>query len=357
MNKLLVICGPTAIGKTSLGIKLAKKFNGEIVSADSRQVYKGMDIGTGKDLSVNSKFEILSSKQIRNSTLPAGRQEFEIRNYQIGYYVVDGVRVWLYDVVEPDYQFSMADYIKCAQVVINHIWKRGKLSVLVGGTGLYIKGVVDGIGTMGIKPDFRLREKFRNLEIEKLQEKLKKFDPERWERMNESDRQNPQRLVRAIEIALQIRNSKFEISNKLKILNSKFKTNNTLWIALTAPNTVLYERIDKRVDERVKQGIIKEIEGLLKKGYAWENSALGATMGYKKWQDCFAGSRFKVQGSRIKEVIQKWKYNEHAYARRQMTWFRKDKRIQWIDIDEKGWQNKVGKLVNKWHKRKVYAED
>jgi len=360
MNKLLVICGPTAVGKTGLGIKLAKKFGGEIVSADSRQVYKYMDIGTGKELPVNPKFEIPAqfylspSGSIRTrleEQFLAGRQNSRL---QIGYYLINKVKVWLLDVVEPDYRFSVADYVRCAELVIKDIWKRGRsrhkvsgLPILVGGTGFHIKALVDGIGTMGIKQDWELREKLTSCRVNELTSLLKKLDPERWEGMNESDRKNPRRLVRAIEIALS--------DEEIATLRTPEGTENTekdvLTIGLMAPNEILYERIDKRVEERVKQGIIDEIKGLLKMGYSWENSALGQTIGYKEWKDCFAGSRFKVLGSSLKrEVIQRWKYNEHGYARRQMTWFKKALRQaqgHWFDISEKGWENEVENLVEK----------
>ena len=339
MSKLLVICGPTATGKTSLGIKLAKKYNGEIVSADSRQVYQGMDVGTGKDLPVNSKFEIRNSKQVQNSKL-------KIPNYQIGYYLINGGRVWLYDIVEPDYQFSVADYVRCANLVIKDIGKRGKLPILVGGTGFYIKAVVDGIGTLGVPPDWGLREKLSNLEIELLREKLRRLDPGRLQKMNESDRQNPRRLIRAIEIAKQ--NQKPKTKNQ----KHKLKIKKVLLIGLKVSNKVLYERIDKRVDERVKQGVIGEIKRLLKMGYSWENSVLGTTMGYREWQEYFEESEVKSEKLKVKtEIIQKWKYDEHAYARRQMTWFRKDKRIRWVDISKKRWENRVEELVQKWYSK------
>jgi len=328
MSDLLVICGPTATGKTALAINLAKKFNGEIVSADSRQVYKGMDIGTGKDLPVNPKSKIQNPKL-----------KLKIKNLTIGFYEVGGVKIWLYDVVEPDYRFNVADYVKCAELVIQNIWQRKKLPILVGGTGFYIKALIDGIETLGVPPDWELREKLRNLEIEKLKEYLKKIAPARLERMNEGDRNNPRRLIRAIEIAKKIQNPKSKIQNKIQ--NSKFKIQNVLFIGLKAPYGILYEKIDRRVEERVKQGFIKEIQSLLKKGYNWENSAMGATIGYKEWQPFFERKASK------EEIIQRWKYAEHAYTRRQMTWFRKDKRICWFDITSKNWQNKIESLVEK----------
>jgi len=326
MNNLLVICGPTAAGKTALAIKLAKKFNGEIVSADSRQVYKGMDIGTGKDL---PKFSIFNF-------------QFSIDKKQIGYFLLEEIPVWLYDVVEPDYRFNVADYVKCAEIVIKDIWRRGKLPILVGGTGFYIKALIDGIETLGVPPDWELREKLGNLEIKKLREILRRIDPEHLERMNESDRSNPRRLIRAIEIVKKIQNSKSKIQNKFKIKNSKLKIDNLLIIGLKAAYGVLYERIDKRVEERVRQGIIKEIQKLIEKGYNWKNSVLGTTIGYREWQLFFEGKALK------KEAIQRWKFAEHAYARRQMTWFKKDKRIHWFDIHQKKWQDKIEALVGDW---------
>ena len=157
MNRLLVICGPTATGKTALAINLAKNFKGEIVSADSRQVYKGMDIGTGKDL---PKFSIFNF-------------QFSIDKKQIGYFLLEEVPVWLYDVVEPDYRFNVADYVECASRVIQDIWQRKKLPILVGGTGFYIKALIDGIETLGVPPDWKLREKLSNCQIVKFIERVK----------------------------------------------------------------------------------------------------------------------------------------------------------------------------------------
>ena len=331
MKKLLVVCGLTATGKTALAVELAKKFNGEIVSADSRQAYREMDVGTGKDLPANSNLK----SQMSNLNLKS-------KNLTIGFYEVEGVKIWLYDIAEPDYRFSVADYVKCSEVVIKDIWKRGKLPILVGGTGFYIKALIDGIETLSVPPDWELREKLRNLEVKKLREILKKIAPERLEKMNESDRNNPRRLIRAIEIVKKIQNPKSKIQNKFKIKNSKLKIDNLLIIGLKAAYEVLYERIDKRVEERVRQGIIKEIQKLIEKGYNWKNSVLGTTIGYREWQLFFEGKALK------KEAIQRWKFAEHAYARRQMTWFKKDKRIHWFDISQKKWQDKIEALVGDW---------
>ena len=191
MNKLLVICGPTAMGKTSLAIRIAKKLTasgpegsgpaGEIVSADSRQVYSGMDIGTGKDLPAGAK--------IRYPWF---------RKY--GFYEVDGVKIWGYDITDPRHEFSVAQYLKIAHHIIDDIAKRKKFPILVGGTGLYIKGVIDGIPTAAVPPSESLR---KNLEesVDELYEKLSQMDSLKAASLNSSDRRNPRRLIRAIEIA------------------------------------------------------------------------------------------------------------------------------------------------------------
>ncbi len=298
----MVICGPTATGKTKLGVELAKKMEGEIVSADSRQVYRGMDIGTGKDISI------------------------------------DGVKFWLLDIVEPDYRFNVADYKKCAEAAIENILKRGKLPIVVGGTGFYIKAVTEKIGTIGIGPDWELRTKLSNYQINQLQTALERLDPKRSRGMNESDRQNPRRLIRAIEIAQKIKDPKLKIKDKVQ--SSKF---DTLFIGLTAPYKHLYPKIDRRVEARVEAGLEDEIRSLLKKGYTWENSALGTTLAYSEWRAYFENLKNK------EEIIKKWKFDEHGYARRQMTWFKKNPKINWFDITDNGWQIKVEKMVNNWY--------
>lgn len=304
MDKLLVICGPTATGKTALATALCSSLNGEIVSADSRQVYIGMDIGTGKDLPKSSK-------------LP-----------------------WLLDVVRPDQKFSVADYVRLATGVIKDITRRKKLPIMVGGTGFYIKGVIDGIETLGISPDWGLRKRLGDKDIWALNKELQKLDIERWDKMNESDRKNPRRLIRAIEVATKLKSQK---SNPK--IQKKTRIDSLLVVGLTAPLKTLYKMIDRRVDERVKMGQEEEIRKLLEMGYTWQNSVLGTTLGYREWQSFFEGKVAK------EEVIQRWKFAEHNYARRQMTWFKRDRRIHWFDITKQRWQNELSQLVLSWYNR------
>lgn len=306
MKKILVICGPTATGKTTLGLHLARKFKGEIISADSRQVYRGMDIATGKDI--------------------------EKGKWVKGHWEVEGIPLWLLDVVEPNQEFSVALWIDLAQKKIKDLWQRGKLPLLVGGTGFYLKGLIDGIETLGVEADWELRMRLEDLSVEKLFDLLSRVDPVKAASLNTSDRQNPRRLIRAIEIA----NTKIE-----KPLRKLEKTD-CLWLGLRTSLEKLYKRIDSRVEERVEEGVEKEIKRLVEKGYSWSLPSMSA-LGYREWQAYFEGDVSK------EEVIQKWKFDEHGYARRQMTWFKKEKRIKWFEIDSPRFKGEVEKLVKSWY--------
>jgi len=339
-GKLLIIAGPTATGKTDLAVGLANKFNGEIVSADSRQVYKYLDIGTGKDVG-NEKLKI------KNEKLQSKVEKEINKKFTLGVYELRGIPIWLYDVAEPDFQFSVADYVKCAKLVINDIWQRGKLPILVGGTGFYIKALVDGVETLGVEPNWGLRKRLGNLGIDQLREILERTCPGRSQRMNESDKRNPRRLIRAIEIATQSQ------SAKCKAKSSKLRIGGLLTIGLKAPCKILNKRIDKRVEERVAQGIEKEIEGLIKKGFNFENSVLGTTIGYKEWQPLMASDI----GYQISDIIVRWQLNEHQYAKRQMTWFKADSRICWLDVTKANFGSKVETLVKQWYDKEDEASE
>lgn len=270
MNKLLVICGPTATGKTALAAALAKKFNGELVSADSRQVYCGMDIVTGKDK--------------------------------------PDVPIWLYNVVNPEEEFSVSHWVRLAKRAVADIAKRNKLPIIVGGTGLYIRALIHPFATIDIPPNKALRNKLQTLSVTQLQNMVKRSD------MNDSDWQNPRRLIRRIEIA------KGE-----KIHKSQKKIYDTLLIGLTAPLPILDARIDKRFAQRIQQGMKEEIDRLIKK-YGRDFPSMSAIG-----------------------------LNEHAYARRQLTWFKKEKSIHWFDVTDAEMSDKVTALVRAWYTTDSYA--
>lgn len=299
MDKLLVICGPTATGKTELGVRLAKKIDGEIVSADSRQVYRGLDIATGKDL------------------LAYG-----------------DVPVWMLDVVRPTQQFSVALYRELAVRVIREVWERKKLPVLVGGTGLYIKAVVDGIETAVIPPSKKLRKKYEGKSADELFSVLSKIDSKKAQSLNDSDRKNPRRLIRAIEIA-----SHFPPQNPHSHIPLP---TSSLMIGLTASPDILKGKIETRIAGWVKEGAEGEVRKLIASGVSWDTQAMNA-IGYREWRPFFER---KAGGE---EVVTQWKKDEWQYVRRQLTWFKRDKRIVWFDITKNGWGEKVERLVKEWY--------
>lgn len=300
-NKLLVICGPTATGKTELAMRMAELFNGELISADSRQVYKGMDIGTGKDKD------------------------------KIG-------TILGYDLVEPNQEFSVAGYMKFAERAIRDIWKNGKLPILVGGTGLYIKAVVDGLGTSEIPRNENLRKSLETKSVEELFDILASDDPVKAANMNSSDRKNPRRLIRAIEIAIGELDS-------TRIKSTKGSTGvggDILFIGLSAPKEILDTRIIARVEKRIDEGIEREIDSLLKKGVTWEAQAM-YSLGYRQFRGYFE------EGESIDGVIKNWASEEQKYAKRQMTWFKRDSRINWFEITNPDYSKKVEEMVKNWY--------
>jgi len=210
---------------------------------------------------------------------------------------------------------------------------------LVGGTGFYIKGVVDGIPTASVPKSLRIREKFKDKLVKELQDVLRKFDAKRFASMNESDKNNPRRLVRAIEIY----KSKYKFEYK-KHSEPNF---NTLFIGLTTTKQILDRRIEKRVRNRLQVGFEDEIRNLLKAGITWDNQAMQA-LGYRQWQEFFTTSAKSVRNQR-EFAIESWIRSEKQYAKRQLIWFKKDNRIKWFDIKEKDYVVRVEKLVREWH--------
>jgi tRNA dimethylallyltransferase len=302
MNKLLIVCGPTATGKTKLATALARQFNGELISADSRQVYRGMDIGTGKD-----------KKDVGD------------------------IPLWLIDVVNPDEEFSLNHFVHLAKETITHIRSRQKLPIVVGGTGLYIQSLIGSVDTLDIPPNEALRKELGGESVGILQQKLRALNREALESMNTSDRQNPRRLIRKIEILL----------SKTVKQDTVLEKEDVCIVGLTAPNEVLYTRIDNRVDTRIQEGMEKEIRSLLLAGYRWDLPSMSG-LGYKQWKnyiDAPDGQKSKA----LAEVIREWKFAEHAYARRQLTWFRKMPGIEWFDITDPQHVSQVTTKVAAWY--------
>lgn len=291
MNKLLIISGPTATGKTNLAIKMAKKFNGELISADSRQIYRGMNIGTGKDHSPD-------------------------------------IVVHLIDIIYPNETFSVAQYRQLALMKINQIWSENKLPIIVGGTGQYIDSLINPQPTFSIKPNKILRFFLNKLPVKYLQLIYKCLDKNSFLKLNNSDINNPHRLIRKIEIKL---------SNK-KTNNSVKNNYNCLHLSLTAPNQILYERIDARVQTRLDAGLFDEIKNLLKK-YPWSSPGLN-TLAYKEFSSGFN-----------QKNIDKWRFDEHSYARRQKTFFKKLTPIYFLDIANSDFSKKAFNLVKEWYNK------
>lgn len=345
-NKILVVCGPTATGKTKLAIHLANIFDGELVSADSRQIYKGMDIGTGKDM----------PKKISNHKSQIPNLQIKNKKYTLIPYEIDNTLLWMVDIVNPDEEFSVAQYEYLAGTVIDNIRKRGKLAIVVGGTGLYINALLSPFETSHIPMDKILRQELQALSIEELQEKLQETDPVTFKKLNPSDRQNSRRLVRKIEIALwrDLPACRQAVRPSFAKATDGQVKSNVFIVGLTAPFAELYRRIDQRVEQRVHEGVIKEIQSLLDSGYTWDLPSMN-TFGYKEWKEYFNASP-ETRNVLTPAIIQRWKWDEHAYARRQMTWFRKQNDVEWYDVRDGLLYQSVEHAVGIWYTKKYYAQ-
>jgi tRNA dimethylallyltransferase len=308
MNQVLVISGPTATGKTALALKLAKKFNGVLISADSRQINIGMDIGTGKD---------------KPKKIP----------------------IHLIDIITPNQSFSVAQYQRLVIPLIKKIQSNNKLPIIVGGTGQYIDSIISpNKSTYSIKPNKILRfflNRFSTFHLQKLYSFL---DRRAFDTLNNSEKNNPHRLIRKIEIYFSKKSpmSKGDLEGLITRDGSGVGFD-FLHLSLTAPNSFLYSRIDSRVKTRLNQGLLSEIKSLLKK-YSWNSPGLN-TLSYKEFRPYF------YQKSTLLDTISKWTYDEHAYARRQKTWFKKVPNTFFIDITKKNYSQSVIKYVNKFIKK------
>ena len=282
LPNLIVILGPTASGKSSVGIALAQQWRGEIVSADSRQVYRGLDIGTAK-------------------VTPAERNL---------------VTHHLLDVVDLQEVYTVSQFQHDAIQTINTILARGKLPFLVGGSPHYIQAVVDHLDMPHIPPQPELRTQLASRPLADLVAQLERLDPQSATTI---DRKNPRRVIRALEVCI---TSGKPFSQQQGMANPLYRC---LLLGTQWPREVLYRRIDRRVDQRMQQGMVQEVRNLLAQGISHERlEALGLEYRFiSQWlQGKFASEA---------EMTQRLKYAIHDFTRRQLTWFRRDKRILWID--------------------------
>ena len=287
MEKVIVICGPTASGKTSLSIELAKKINGEIVSCDSMQIYKDMTIGTAK---------------------PTVQE-------------MQGIKHYLIDFVSPDIRYSVADYKKDAINAIKEILSKGKVPIIVGGTGLYLESLIYGIEFNEIEVDLEYRKELEKIEkekgLEELYEMAEAIDKQAMEKISHQDRK---RICRVLEIY----HSTGKTKTQLEIESRKNGPDyDYLLFGINFEREILYDRINKRVDIMIEAGLIDEVKTLLKKYNYFPTAMQG--LGYKEVVDYLKGNTTK------EEMIEKIKMETRRYAKRQLTWFRKYKNITWLD--------------------------
>jgi tRNA dimethylallyltransferase len=305
MKKIICVVGPTASGKTGLAVKLAKKSNGEIVSADSRQVYRGLDIGTGKDLGEYSN-----------------------------------IKHHLIDICDPEEDFSLFTWLERAKLTVEDILNRGKLPIIVGGTGLYVQAFVEGFEQENEKLNIKSqndnvkikkfsRQQLENKTLTQLQKILQNIDENVFKKI---DQKNPHRLIRAIERA-----------QEGIIISKNPPDYEFLQLGISLPRETLYKKIDQRVDSRFEEGMLEEVAKLLQSGV---NPQWLVKLGleYRIISNFLANnSKFKVlnfnlmsndqilKSNEFKEMAQELKYKIHAYARRQLIWFRRFPEIKWID--------------------------
>ncbi len=296
LPKIIVVLGQTATGKSDLAVKLAKKLGGEIISADSRQVYRGMNLGTGK----------IAKKEMR------------------------GVPHHLLNVASPKKVFFVSDYQKLAEKKIREIFNRGKIPIVCGGSGFYIDVLLGDVVLPNVKPDEKLREKLGKKSASQLFEILKKLDKNRTKNI---DKNNKARLIRAIEIARNLgRVPKTKKENRY----------NALKIGLTLPDEVLKEKIKKRLVERIKKGMLREIKNLHEKdGVSWQRMhEFGLEYRY---------DAMYLQNKISKEdMIKQLNTAIWHYAKRQKTWFKRDKNIVWVDPRKNKEKSEVLKQIKKF---------
>jgi tRNA dimethylallyltransferase len=310
-DKLIIVTGPTAVGKTSISISLAKRLNGEIISADSMQIYKYMDIGTAK----------------------VTEREME------------GVQHHLVDFVKPDEQFTVADFKENATKLIQSLNKNNKLPIVTGGTGLYINSLVYELNFVDVPPNQTLRDELEAFAKERgncaLLDKLRSIDPVAADKYTEND---IQRIVRAIEITTISGKTYDDYGSNFRVPNDSFEA---VMYCLNMDRQKLYERIDQRVDMMIQQGLFEEVQRLMDKGYGKDLVSMKA-IGYKEVMEYLEGKES------YENTVEKIKKLSRNYAKRQLTWFRRDKRIKWLDVEEFESKDEIVEFLVGDIRKKIY---
>ncbi len=287
---LVVICGPTATGKSDAAVIVAERLNGEIVSADSMLVYRGMDIGTAKP----------SPSEMR------------------------GIPHYLIDIVEPDQEYSAALFQEQARTIIEDIMKRKKLPILVGGTGLYIGAVIDDYDFSGAcgSDQFRkdLLKEAEEHGTSKLHERLREIDPKAAAKLHPND---ARRIIRALEV---YKFTGAPISSFQKIDRTRSSKYNLLMFGLILEREKLYKKIEQRIDSMIEAGLVDEVQRLLNRGFSPALSSMRG-LGYKEIVEYLEGNLS------LDQAVDILKRNTRRFAKRQMTWFRRDNRIKWLNPD------------------------
>jgi tRNA dimethylallyltransferase len=295
-KKIVVVLGPTASGKTSWSKKLAQEFDGEIVSADSRKVYKYMNVGTAT---------------------PEGEQDWFLapQSYPQRCLLVEDLPHYLVNWIDPKSDFNLAKFQKLAKKYIELVHQKNKTPFLVGGSGLYIQSVVDNYNIPGVPPQENLRNTLAEFSCQEVLELLKKVDPESAENINEN---NKRRLIRAFEVSV----STSQPFSQLKDSNEQIY--NTLQIGIKRDREELYERINQRVETMFERGLEDEVNNLREQGYDWSLSSMDS-IGYQEFKGYFEGEK------NLRQVKEDIKTNTRNFAKRQITWFRRDGRINWCE--------------------------
>lgn len=301
--KGIVLAGPTGVGKTDLSLKLAKILDADIISCDSAQVYKEMNIGTAK-----------------------------IKEEEM-----NGIKHYMLDVLEPKEKYSVGEYQRAVDKILAQKEKEGRAVILTGGTGLYINSVVNGLSSLP-ESDLKIRDELMELSADELYEKLLSLDPEAAEAIHKN---NKKRVERAVEVCL-MTGKKFSVLSKSNVKNNNY---DFLKVCLTRDREILYKRIDKRVDIMMNEGLLQEVEALYKK-YGGEVLRKINIIGYTQIIDYLEG---KISLETAVEFI---KRDSRHYAKRQMTWFRNDSEYLWFDLENQS-ENEILKTIIEQYKAGV----